>query len=221
MLEKSPVNMMLEPIKPLDKQAILTEGRCEPKTFDVPLKRYRKKYVNEYLEALNKHYTEIIESNTNEIIKLGEAYGELADTYNSLLAQYNQLSSSYIVLQEEKSKVADALINAENTARDIVQRARIQAEHERQELETKSETLRVNIVDRHKQLRDMRMEVTQMCADLKTQMEDALKAITDKMDDEIKSFNYTVSSVEVKYSSQKETDAATAVNTAEEETSNE
>ena len=89
----------LEPVQPFDKETILTEGRCEPKTFDVPLKKYRKKYVTEYLEALNRHYTEIIEANTNEIIKLGEAYGELADSYNSLLAQYNQLSSSYIVLQ--------------------------------------------------------------------------------------------------------------------------
>ncbi|MFR1517240.1 MAG: hypothetical protein ACLSVG_00450 [Clostridia bacterium] len=191
----------LEPVQPFDKETILAEGRCELKTFDVPLKKYRKKHVTEYLEALNRHYTEIIEANTNEIIKLGEAYGELADTYNSLLAQYNQLSSSYIVLQEEKTKVADALINAENTAKAIVDRAKMEAEKERQALEEKSEILRVNIVDKNKHLRDMRLEVTQMCNGVKAQMEAALKAITDKMDEEIKSFNYTVASVEVKYAS--------------------
>ncbi len=191
----------LEPVQPFDKETILTEGRCEPKTFDVPLKKYRKKYVTEYLEALNRHYTEIIEANTNEIIKLGEAYGELADSYNSLLAQYNQLSSSYIVLQEEKTKVADALINAENTAREIVNRAKTEAERERQALEEKSEILRVKIVDKNKHLRDMRLEVTQMCNNVKAKMEAALQAITDKMDEEIKSFNYTVASVEVKYAS--------------------
>lgn len=191
----------LEPVQPFDKETILAEGRCELKTFDVPLKKYRKKHVTEYLEALNRHYTEIIEANTNEIIKLGEAYGELADTYNSLLAQYNQLSSSYIVLQEEKTKVADALINAENTAKAIVDRAKMEAEKERQALEEKSEILRVNIVDKNKHLRDMRLEVTQMCNGVKAQMEAALKAITDKMEEEIKSFNYTVASVEVKYAS--------------------
>lgn len=192
-------NMAMEPIQPFDKNTILAEGRCEPKTFDVPLKKYRKKYVNEYLDALNKHYTDIIVANTNEIIKLGEAYGELADTYNSLLARYNQLSSSYIVLQEEKTKVADALISAENTARDIVNKAHLKAEEERQELEEKLEALRVNIVDRNKRLRDMRIDVTQTCASLKSQMEDALKAMMSKMEDEIKSFNSTVSSVEGKY----------------------
>ena len=200
-MENQTQNKMLEPVQPLDRNTILAEGRCEPKTFDVPLKKYRKKYVNEYLEALNRHYTEIIEANTNEIIKLGEAYSELADMYNSLLAQHNQLSSSYIVLQEEKSKVADALIQAENKANDIITTARRQAEFERRELEEKSENLRVNIVDKNKQLRNMRLEVTQMCNGVKAQMEAALKAITDKMDEEIKSFNTTVSSVEIKYES--------------------
>ena len=200
-MENQTQNKMLEPVQPLDRNTILAEGRCEPKTFDVPLKKYRKKYVNEYLEALNRHYTEIIEANTNEIIKLGEAYSELADMYNSLLAQHNQLSSSYIVLQEEKSKVADALIQAENKANDIITSARRQAEFERRELEEKSENLRVNIVDKNKQLRNMRLEVTQMCNGVKAQMEAALKAITDKMDEEIKSFNTTVSSVEIKYES--------------------
>ena len=200
-MENQTQNKMLEPVQPFDRNTILAEGRCEPKTFDVPLKKYRKKYVNEYLEALNRHYTEIIEANTNEIIKLGEAYSELADMYNSLLAQHNQLSSSYIVLQEEKSKVADALIQAENKANDIITSARRQAEFERRELEEKSENLRVNIVDKNKQLRNMRLEVTQMCNGVKSQMEAALKAITDKMDEEIKSFNTTVSSVEIKYES--------------------
>ena len=190
---------MLEPVQPLDKEAILSEGRYEIKTFDVPLKKYRKKYVNEYLVQLNKHYADIIEANTNEIIKIGEAYSELADTYNSLLAQHNQLSASYISLQEEKSKVADALIKAENTAKDIVESARVQAERERFELEQKSESLRENIVDRNKKLRDMRIEVTEMCNNVKLQMEAALKAINDKMDAEIQTFNSTVSSVEIKY----------------------
>ena len=188
-----------EPVPPLDKNVILAEGKCELKMFDAPLKKYRKKHVNAYLEALNRHYTEIIEANTNEIIKLGEAYGELADTYNSLLAQYNQLSSSYIVLQEEKTRVADVLMNAEKTAKEIVSRAQLQAEKEKRELEEKSEMLRVNIVDKNKHLRDMRLEVTEMCNGVKSQMEAALRAITDKMDEEIKSFNYTVSSVEVKF----------------------
>ena len=192
-------NKMLEPVQPIDTNTILAEGRCEPKTFDVPLKKYRKKYVNEYLEALNRHYTEIIEANTNEIIKLGEAYSELADSYNSLLAQHNQLSSSYIELQNEKSKVADALIKAENTASEIIACAHEQAELERRELENKSEALRENIVDKNKRIRDMRIEVTEMCNGVKAQMEAALKAITDKMDEEINNFNNTVSGVEGKY----------------------
>ncbi len=188
-----------EPVQPIDKDTILAEGRCEIKTFDLPLKKYRKKYVTEYVSAMNRHYADIIEANTNEIIKLGEAYSELADTYNSLLAQYNSLSSSYIVLQNEKAKIADVLINAENTAKEIVEQAHVQAESERRALEEQSEILRVNIVNKNVHLRNMRIEVTQMCDSVKQQMEDALKAISDKMDKEITEFNRNVSSVEVKY----------------------
>lgn len=198
-METQMQNKMLEPVQPIDTNTILSEGKCEPKTFDVPLKKYRKKYVNEYLEALNRHYTEIIEANTNEIIKLGEAYSELADTYNTLLAQHNQLSSSYIELQNEKSKVADALIKAENTAQEIVACAYEQAEFERRKLEEKSELLRENIVDKNKRIRDMRIEVTEMCNSVKAQMEAALKVISDKMDEEINNFNNTVSLVEGKF----------------------
>ena len=58
-METQTQNKMLEPIQPFDKNEILAEGKCEPKTFDVPLKKYRKKYVNEYVDALNKHYEEM------------------------------------------------------------------------------------------------------------------------------------------------------------------
>ena len=47
--ENQTQSRMLEPIPPLDKNTILAEGKCEPKTFDVPLKKYRKKHVNAYL----------------------------------------------------------------------------------------------------------------------------------------------------------------------------
>ena len=201
-METQMQNKMLEPVQPIDTNTILAEGKCEPKTFDVPLKKYRKKYVNEYLAALNRHYTEIIEANTNEIIKLGEAYSELADSYNYLLAQHNQLSSSYIDLQNEKSKVADALIKAENTAKEIVACAYEQAEFERRELEAKSEVLRENIVDKNKRIRDMRLEVTEMCNGVKAQMEAAMKAIAEKLDEEINNFNNTVNSVEGKFINQ-------------------
>ena len=53
----------------------------------------------------------------------------------------------------------------------------------------------------------MRLEVTQMCNSVKAQMEAALQAITNKMDEEIKSFNYTVAAVEIKYSSEQKDEA--------------
>jgi hypothetical protein len=97
------------------KEIIVTGANSEIKVFDEQLKKYRKKYVNEYIAKLNSHYCEIIEANNRDFAALGERYNELVDTYNELLAEHNKLSTSYIALQGEKASVAQALIDAQNT----------------------------------------------------------------------------------------------------------
>ena len=124
------------------KEVIVTGAEAEIKVFDEPLKKYRKKYVTEYLEKLNNHYCQIIEANNRDIVAIGEKYNELVDTYNELLAEHNKLSSSYIELQGEKASVAQALIDAQNTAKGIVEEARETAAKEITELDAQAEVIR-------------------------------------------------------------------------------
>lgn len=186
------------------KEVIVTNANSEIKVFDEQLKKYRKKYVNEYLTRLNAHYCDIIEANNRDFIALGERYNELVDTYNELLAEHNKLSSSYIELQGEKASVAQALIDAQNTAKCIVEEARENAAKEITELDAQAEVIRESIVDRNKKLRDMRIEVQELYANMRTQMEEAMKAINEKIEKDMEFFSASGSALAEKYNDNSE-----------------
>lgn len=181
------------------KEVIVTGANSEIKVFDEQLKKYRKKYVVQYLEKLNNHYCQIIDANNRDFAALGEKYNELVDTYNELLAEHNKLSSSYIELQGEKASVAQALIDAQNTARGIVEEARENAAREITELDAQAEVIRESIVDRNKKLRDMRIEVQDMYNNMRKQMEDAMRALNEKIEKDMEFFSASGAVIAEKY----------------------
>lgn len=181
------------------KEVIVTGANSEIKVFDEQLKKYRKKYVVQYLEKLNNHYCQIIDANNRDFAALGEKYNELVDTYNELLAEHNKLSSSYIELQGEKASVAQALIDAQNTARGIVEEARENAAREITELDAQAEVIRESIVDRNKKLRDMRIEVQDMYNNMRKQMEDAMRTLNEKIEKDMEFFSASGAVIAEKY----------------------
>lgn len=181
------------------KEIIVTGANSEIKVFDEQLKKYRKKYVNEYIAKLNSHYCEIIEANNRDFAALGERYNELVDTYNELLAEHNKLSTSYIALQGEKASVAQALIDAQNTAKEIVEEARENAAREMTELDAQAEIIRESIVDRNKKLRDMRIEVQELYSNMRKQMENAMKEINEKIEKDMEFFSASGMQLAEKY----------------------
>lgn len=195
---------MSNDIMPAKKEVIVTGANSEIKVFDEQLKKYRKKHVIAYLEKLNNHYCQIIDANNRDFAALGEKYNELVDMYNELLAEHNKLSSSYIELQGEKASVAQALIDAQNTAKGIVEEARETAAREITELDAQAEVIRESIVDRNKKLRDMRIEVQQMYSDMRKQMEDAMKALNDKIEKDMEFFSASGAMIAEKYEDSKE-----------------
>lgn len=186
------------------KEVIVIGADSEIKVFDEPLKKYRKKYVTEYIEKLNNHYCQIIEATNRDIVTIGEKYNELVDTYNELLAEHNKLSSSYIELQGEKASVAQALIDAQNTAKDIVDEARETAAKEMTALDAQAEVIRESIVDRNKKLRDMRIEVQEMYGKMRKQMEEAMNALNEKIEKDMEFFSATGAVIAEKYEENKE-----------------
>ena len=186
------------------KEIIVTGAHSEIKVFDEQLKKYRKKYVNEYIAKLNSHYCDIIEANNRDLTALAERYNELVDTYNELLGEHTKLSSSYIALQGEKASVAQALIDAQNTAKEIVQEARQTAAREITELDAQAEVIRESIVDRNKKLRDMRIEVQEFYNNMRLQMENAMKEIGEKIEKDLEYFSSSGMQIAEKYNEKEE-----------------
>lgn len=139
------------------------------KLFSTEFNGFNKKQVTEYIATLEQKYKESIAQKEKDINALEVSYNELQD-------KYAELFDSYMALQEEKSKIADVLIGAENRAAEIIDQARADAEKERVYLEAQSESLRETIVDKNKIIKDMKAAANSMTSDfeatIKTKMEE-------------------------------------------------
>ena len=148
------------------------------KLFSTEFNGFNKKQVTEYIAILEQKYKESIAQKERDINALEVSYNELQD-------KYAELFDSYMALQEEKSKIADVLIGAENRAAEIIDQARADAEKERVYLEAQSESLRETIVDKNKIIKDMKAAANSMTADfeaaIKTKMEEIFFMIDKSM----------------------------------------
>ena len=173
-----------------ENQAAQNEG----KILDTEFRGFDKKQVIEYIERLASQYATALEQEKGEHEKLKTAY-------NELLTKYNELSSSYIVLQNDKAQVANALISAENTAKQMIEAAKQDVAQEKMELESALEQLRASLVDKNKMMRGMRMDVTAMYENLKTQISASMQEILQRVETDCINFDNAAGAICSRYQS--------------------
>ena len=113
------------------------------KVFDTEFSGFNKKQVNEYIEKLVSQYQQSLSEKAKEC-------DELRAKSEQLASKLNELSTAYIQAQEEKTKIADVLINAENTAKNIIAKAQEESAKERERLSIQADEKRMLIVDLNK-----------------------------------------------------------------------
>jgi cell division initiation protein len=138
--------------------------------FNSELKGFKKKQVIEYISGLENAHREKVEAYESEKAKM---QAEI----DSLNSQYAELLEKYSELQAEKAKVASVLINAENTAAEIVDAARKEGEAEKQRLYDESEDLRRTIVKRNSVIRDVKDRAENIFNSLLDDVHDAVSAL--------------------------------------------
>jgi cell division initiation protein len=138
--------------------------------FNSELKGFKKKQVIEYISGLENAHREKVEAYESEKAKM---QAEI----DSLNSQYAELLEKYSELQAEKAKVASVLINAENTAAEIVDAARKEGESEKQRLYDESEDLRRTIVKRNSVIRDVKDRAENIFNSLLDDVHDAVSAL--------------------------------------------
>lgn len=144
--------------------------------FGKQLFGFKKKQVVEYIENVIAKYNDTLLDKKNE-------HNNLLKAYEELFKKYNELAEAYNLIQEDKAKIANTLINAEHTAKTIVENSRREAEEEKKKLEGQAEEARENIVIRKRMIRELRMDIREMITLFENDMKDTLKEIEDKLED--------------------------------------
>jgi len=150
--------------------------------FGKQLFGFKKKQVVEYIENVIAKYNDTLLDKKNE-------HNNLLKAYEELFKKYNELALAYNAIQKDKEKIADTLINAENTARNVIEIAKHQAVEEKTKLVEQAEEARENIVVRKRMIRDLRLDLREMITNLEKEMKDSVKVLEDKLEDHFTKFS--------------------------------
>ena len=122
------------------------------KMFSTALFGFNKKHVNSYLEKMNKEYEEKIKMKEKEIV-------EIKAQYRDIKSKYDEINSNIGQIQDDREKIANALITAQEKAETILEEARKQAIDEKKLLEQQVEKEKERLVDIKQELKVLKVEV--------------------------------------------------------------
>ncbi len=162
------------------------------KVFDTEISGFNKKQVNEYIEKLVSQYQQTLNEKVKECDSL-KAKNE------QLTAKINELSNAYISAQSEKAKIADVLINAENTAKNIIAQAETDSAAERQRLSLQADDKRMLIVDMNQKIRNMKQDMIVMLDGFSQDVDSLMSSLKNSIENEKDSVTKAVDDINNKY----------------------
>jgi len=115
---------------------------------------FAKADVNSYIERMLKEFDDRLKQKDNEISMLKNQNRELRIKYDDLERRISQAN-------DDRVKIADAIIIANEKAEAIIEEARKEALEEKKKLEISVEEEREKLVDVKKELKNLKAEVIQ------------------------------------------------------------
>ncbi|HEY9060171.1 MAG TPA: hypothetical protein VIO64_06670 [Pseudobacteroides sp.] len=131
---------------------------------------FAKSDVNAYIERMLKEFDDRLKQKDNEISMLKNQNRELRIKYEDLERRMGQVN-------EDRVKIADAIIIAKEKAETIIEEARKEALEEKKKLEQTIESEKEKLVDVRRELKSLKTEVIQRLKKFEQQ-------ITEVIDDE-------------------------------------
>ena len=153
---------------------------------------YNKEQVNRYIEDITKRYNAALAAKDTELAQVKNA---LEDTKRQLTA----ISSEYLIMKEDKEKIAAVLIDSQVRAEQIITDAKREAEEEKQTLIKEADDKRDLLVARNKMLRDMRIDVCRLFDDMKHNIDNSYQNIIREIESDLEKFTDDVQKVSDKY----------------------
>ncbi len=122
------------------------------KLFSTALFGFKKQKVYAYIEKLNKECEEKIKAKEKEI-------ADIKAQYRDIKSKYDELSTNLQQIKEDREKIANALITAQDKAETIINEAKQQAINEKKTLEKQVEAEKEKLVDIKEELKVLKVEV--------------------------------------------------------------
>ncbi|MGI6777608.1 MAG: hypothetical protein ACOX7R_06160 [Acetivibrionales bacterium] len=121
------------------------------KRFRTSLFGFKKSDVNSYIEKLLREFDDKLKEKDGEITALRSQLREIKSNYEEIAAKAEQIN-------EDRAKIADVLIKAQEKAELMLEDARIEALEEKRKLEEIIEQERERLVDIKRELKTLKTE---------------------------------------------------------------
>ncbi len=138
------------------------------KIFSTSFFGYNKKDVNSYLEKINKEYEDKLKIKEREIVDIKTQYRDMKN-------KYDEISTSLAEIKENRERVANALITAQEQAKNIIEEAKKTAIDEKKKLEQQVEKEKEKLVDIKQELKVLKVEVVDTLKKYEGQLSDFIK----------------------------------------------
>ncbi|MDP4180339.1 MAG: hypothetical protein Q8942_04510 [Bacillota bacterium] len=128
---------------------------------------FAKSDVNSYIERMLKEFDDRLKQKDNEISMLKNQNRELRIKYDDLERRMGQVN-------EDRVKIADAIIIAKEKAESIIEEARKEALEEKKKLEDVIEQEKEKLVDIKREVKGLKSEVIQRLKKFEQQITEVL-----------------------------------------------
>ena len=124
------------------------------KRFGTSLFGFQKSDVNSYIEKMLREFEDKLKEKDDEILSLKAQGREVRSKYDEFTRRVDQIS-------EDRTRIADVLIKAQEQAAAMVEEARNDAFEERKKIEQLIEEEKEQLVDYKQQLKALKSEVVE------------------------------------------------------------
>jgi cell division septum initiation protein DivIVA len=137
------------------------------KRFRGALHGFNKDDVNQYIEKILQEFESKLNEKEEEIMRLKSENNELSKKYGELSLKEQQLN-------EDRARIADVLIKAEEKAQLILDEAKAQAIGEKNKIEELIENEKEKLVDIKDEIRTLRKNIVDVLKKYEAQLGDIL-----------------------------------------------
>lgn len=135
------------------------------KRFSTSLFGFGKSGVNSYIEKMLKEFDDKLKEKDNEIITLKNQYKDLRSRFEELSKRSEQIN-------DDRSRIADVLIKAQEKAELIISDAKSKAVEEQKKIQNLVEIEKERLVDIKTEIRHLKQSIVEVLGNYSVQLDE-------------------------------------------------